>query len=174
MTNKTIRDYINLIENAQLGVAEGSLNEFSFNKDNREDGPGEDPYKRPKPTYYRHSKDFFEHFDADHFDREDMNDDTGVFKGYWGEKQIAYFKFDDPQRTGSDDPGMGWYYEPVSDEPAQPPSASPYVDKSAERNAERNRQELGMIRNWIDNSNGAVPKPGSMIHALLKKHGMLD
>lgn len=80
------------------------------------DGPGEDPYKHPKPTHYRHSIDFFGQFEADHFDHEDMDDTTGEFKGYWDYdgkmKQIASFKFDNPRRTGSDDPGMGWYYEP--------------------------------------------------------------
>ena len=84
-----------------------------------DEGSGEDPYKYPKPEAYGRSIDFFSQFEADHFDKEDMDDDTGVFKGYWdydGElKQIAYFKFDDPDRTGSDDPGMGWYYEPQNE-----------------------------------------------------------
>jgi hypothetical protein len=93
------------------GVAEG-LNEFSKNKDGREEGPGDDPYKYPKPEHYSRSGDFFEKFEADHFDHEDFDDATGTFKGYWGNTQIAYFKFNNPQRTDSEDPGMGWYYEP--------------------------------------------------------------
>jgi hypothetical protein len=77
-----------------------------------DEGGGEDPYKYPKPEHYSRSIDFFGQFEADHFDREDMDDATGVFKGYWGDTQIAYFKFDNPAQTGGDDPGMGWYYEP--------------------------------------------------------------
>jgi len=77
-----------------------------------DDGRGDDPYKHPKPEHFSRSIDFFGQFEADHFDREDMNDATGEFKGYWDKDQIAYFKFDNPKRTGSDDPGMGWYYEP--------------------------------------------------------------
>lgn len=80
------------------------------------DDSGEDPYSRPNPKYYEHSIDFFGQFEADHFDDEVFDKKTGVFKGYWddeeGRTQIAYFKFDNPRRTGSDDPGMGWYYEP--------------------------------------------------------------
>lgn len=86
------------------------------------DDSGEDPYSRPEPEYYSRSIDFFGKFEADHFDKEDFNEKTGVFKGYWdydGElKQIAYFKFDDPQQAArdfNDSPGMGWYYEPMDE-----------------------------------------------------------
>jgi hypothetical protein len=91
------------------------LNEFSFDKDGGDDG-GDDPYKYPQPEHYNRSIDFFGQFEADHFDDEEFNKATGVFKGYWddaeGRDQIAYFKFDNSRRTGDDDPGMGWYYEP--------------------------------------------------------------
>lgn len=77
---------------------------------------GEDPYSKPVPEYYSRSIDFFGRFEADHFDDEEFNEKTGEFKGYWddeeGRVQIAYFKFSDPKKTGDDDPGMGWYYEP--------------------------------------------------------------
>ena len=95
----------------EQGVAEG-LNEFA--PGNGGSG-GEDPYKAPKPQHYRRSSNYFEQFEADHFDREDFDDATGVFKGYWGSDQIAGFKFDDPSKTGSDDPGTGWYYEPQNE-----------------------------------------------------------
>lgn len=76
----------------------------------------EDPYSLPKPKYYSRSIEYFGRFEADHFDDEVFDKKTGVFKGYWddeeGRVQIGYFKFDDPRKTGSDDPGMGWYYEP--------------------------------------------------------------
>jgi hypothetical protein len=81
-----------------------------------DDGSGDDPYSRPEPEYYSRSIDFFGRFEADHFDDEEFDKATGVFKGYWddaeGRDQIAYFKFDDPEHAGDDDPGMGWYYEP--------------------------------------------------------------
>ena len=80
-----------------------------------DEGPGDDPYKYPKPRHYKRSIDYFGQFEADHFDHEDFNDATGTFKGYWGNDQIAYFKFDNPQRSGSEDPGMGWYYEPQNE-----------------------------------------------------------
>lgn len=87
------------------------------------DDPGEDPYSRPSPKPYRRSIDFFGRFEADHFDREDFDERTGVFKGYWQEDdgsftQIAYFKFDDAQQAArdfDDSPGMGWYYEPQNE-----------------------------------------------------------
>ena len=94
------------------------LNEFARDDDGRDDG-GEDPYKYPKPQHYERSIDFFGRFEADHFDDEEFDKNTGVFKGYWddeqGRDQIAYFKFDNPQRTSDDDPGMGWYYEPQNE-----------------------------------------------------------
>jgi len=95
-------------------VPNEDINEFAHSDDDR-DGPSEDPYKRPKPRHYNRSIDYFGQFEADHFDQEDFDDATGVFKGYWGATQIAYFKFDNPQRNGSDDPGMGWYYEPQNE-----------------------------------------------------------
>ena len=103
-------------------VSNRALSEFSIGGD--DDGePKDDPYKYPKPEHYRRSIDFFGKFEANHFDKEDMDDATGVFKGYWyyGNKlkQIAYFKFDNPQRTGSNDPGMGWYYEPQDEDVAE-------------------------------------------------------
>ena len=80
---------------------------------------GDDPYSKPDPRYYERSIDYFARFEADHFDDEVFDKETGVFKGYWddeeGRVQIAYFKFDDPEQTGSDDPGMGWYYEPQNE-----------------------------------------------------------
>ena len=83
------------------------------------DDSGEDPYGTPKPRHYARSSSYFEQFEADHFDDEVFDAKTGVFKGYWddeeGRVQIAYFKFDDPTRTGGDDPGMGWYYEPTNE-----------------------------------------------------------
>ena len=87
------------------------------------DDSGEDPYSRPEPTHYARSIDYFGRFEADHFDDEVFDKATGVFKGYWddeeGRVQIGYFKFDDPARTGSDDPGMGWYYEPQNESVAE-------------------------------------------------------
>jgi len=94
-------------------LSEG-INEFAPGAGGSDDGD-EDPYKYPKPESYRRSIDFFGRFEADHFDREDFDEATGVFKGYWGTTQIAYFKFNDPARTDSDDPGMGWYYEPQNE-----------------------------------------------------------
>jgi hypothetical protein len=94
------------------------INEFAPGAGGSDDG-GEDPYKYPKPESYRRSIDFFGKFEADHFDREDFDEATGVFKGYWGTTQIAYFKFNDPARTDSDDPGMGWYYEPQNESVAE-------------------------------------------------------
>jgi len=88
-----------------------------------DDDNGEDPYKYPQPEHYSRSIDFFGRFEADHFDDEEFDKATGVFKGYWddaeGRDQIAYFKFDNPRRTGSDDPGMGWYYEPQNESVAE-------------------------------------------------------
>jgi len=105
---------------AAMGTEE--LNEFSFGGDD-DDTPKDDPYKYPKPEQYRRSIDFFGKFEANHFDKEDMNDATGEFKGYWyydgKPRQIAYFKFNNPQRTGSNDPGMGWYYEPQDEDIAE-------------------------------------------------------
>jgi hypothetical protein len=87
-----------------------------------DDGGGEDPYKYPQPEHYSRSIDFFGQFEADHFDDEVFDKATGEFRGYWddqeGRDQIAYFKFDNPQRTGDDDPGMGWYYEPQNESAA--------------------------------------------------------
>ena len=109
---------MNLIESmqslrARLQAIEEGLVEFVHS--DSEDGPGEDPYKRPKPKHYARSIDYFGQFEADHFDHEKVNDAEGTFKGYWGSDQIAGFKFDDPSKTGSDDPGTGWYYEPMNE-----------------------------------------------------------
>lgn len=104
----------------QESSAEVHLTEFTPPNDSWGDNGDQDPYGTPKPEHYSRSIDFFGRFEADHFDQEDMNDDTGEFKGYWyyGNelKQIAYFKFDNPKRTGSNHPGMGWYYEPQNEE----------------------------------------------------------
>ncbi len=149
------------------GVGESLVKEFS-NGHSRDDDSGEDPYKYPKPEHYGRSIDFFGQFEADHFDHEEMNDATGVFKGYWDNDQIAYFKFDNPAKTGSDDPGMGWYYEPQSDIGSDDISDKPAVDTSAQRK----QQELSMISAFL--KSGQTPKPGSQIHALMKKHGIAE
>ena len=90
------------------------------------DDDHQDPYGAPKPEHYDRSIDFFGQFEADHFDEEDMNDATGEFKGYWyydgKPRQIAYFKFDNPRRTGSNHPGVGWYYEPQNEDVAEGPN----------------------------------------------------
>ena len=146
-------------------MAEGSLDEFAPGAG---DEGGEDPYKYPKPKRYARSADYFGQFEADHFDREKFDDATGVFKGYWGQTPIAYFKFSNPARTGSDDPGMGWYYEPESISRGNDASAAPVVDRSAERK----QQELGMINAFL--KSGQTPKPGSQIYQLMKRHGMME
>lgn len=153
---------------------QGGLNEFApAGRDpwGDDEEPGSDPYSQPEPKHYSRSIDFFGKFEADHFDREDMNDATGEFKGYWDYdgklKQIAYFKFDKPNQAGSDDPGMGWYYEPNEDSDAGT-SATPAVDTSAQRK----QQELGMIDAFL--KSGQKAKPGSQIYALMKKHGMAE
>jgi hypothetical protein len=146
-------------------VSEGDLNEFAPGAG---DDGGEDPYKYPKPKSYRRSIDFFGQFEADHFDREDMNDATGEFKGYWGKTQIAYFKFDNPAKTGSDDSGMGWYYEPNTDSNDSTTSSTPAVDTSAQRK----QQELSMIDAFL--KSGQQAKPGSQIHSMMKRHGLLE
>ena len=145
------------------GVAEG-LNEFAPGAGG-DDGDA-DPYRYPKPTQFNRSVDYFGQFEADHFDREDFDDTTGVFKGYWGNTQIAYFKFDNPEKTGSDDPGMGWYYEPESDSPSN--STSTTVDNSEERK----KQELNMINAFL--KSGQQPKPGSQIYQLMKRNGLAE
>ena len=147
------------------GVAEGNLNEFAPGAG---DEGGEDPYKYPKPERYRRSADYFGKFEADHFDREDFDDDTGVFKGYWGRTQIAYFKFDNPQKTGGDDPGMGWYYEPAPDGSSDNSTAVPSVNNADERK----QQELNMIRAFLKSGNR--PNPDSQIGRLMKKHGVAE
>lgn len=133
---------------------------------------GEDPYGQPKPEYYPRSSSYFEKFEADHFDKEDFDNATGVFKGYWENDngsftQIGYFKFDNPKRTGGDDPGMGWYYEPMEDSDAGA-SVKPAVDDSQQRK----QQELSMINAFL--KSGQTPKPGSQIYGLMKKHGMVE
>lgn len=124
--------------NPDRSMREGSLNEFApagsgggniprgpRGRDpwGGNDGPGDDPYKYPKPEHYRRSIDYFEKFEANHFDKEEFDEKTGVFKGYWFDRdapngliQIGYFKFSNPAKNGDNDPGMGWYYEPDIDE----------------------------------------------------------
>jgi len=143
------------------------LNEFAPGAGG-DDEAGDDPYKYPKPEQYRRSADYFGQFEADHFDREDFDDAAGEFKGYWGDKQIAYFKFDNPARTGSDDPGRGWYYEPQSGSSVNNTSAAPAVDSSDERT----QQELSMIRAFLKSGN--QPSPGSQIYNLMKRHGVAE
>ena len=148
---------------------EGSLNEFAPGSGG-DDDISDDPYKYPEPKRYGRSVNFFGQFEADHFDREDMNDATGEFKGYWNSdgkpKQIAYFKFDNPARTGGDDSGMGWYYEPQSDSRSDNVSAKPAVDNFKKLK----QQELDMIRAFLKSGNR--PSPGSQIYQLMKKHGI--
>ena len=142
------------------------LNEFAPGAG--DEGGGEDPYKYPKPKRYARSADYFGQFEADHFDREKFDDATGVFKGYWGQTPIAYFKFADPARTSGDDPGMGWYYEPESISRGNDASAAPAVDRSDERK----QQELGMIDAFLKSGNR--PNPDSQIGRLMKRHGMTE
>ena len=151
----------------EQGVA-GGLNEFAPPGFNGGDDGDADPYRYPKPESYSHSIDFFGKFEADHFDREDFDDATGVFKGYWGDTQIAYFKFNNPARTGNDDPGMGWYYEPESNGNSDTTSTKPAVDNSEQRK----QQELGMIRAFLKSGNR--PTPGSQIYQLMKRHGLAE
>ena len=146
---------------------EGSLNEFAPGAGG-DDDIGDDPYKYPKPKRYNRSADYFEQFEADHFDREDFDDDTGVFKGYWGNTQIAYFKFDNPARTGGNNPGMGWYYEPQTNNRGDDTNAAPAADDSAQRK----QQELSMIRAFLKSGNR--PNPDSQIGRLMKKHGLAE
>ena len=142
------------------------LNEFAPGAGG-DDEAGDDPYKYPKPKRYNRSADYFGQFEADHFEREDFDDATGVFKGYWGGKQIAYFKFDNSARTGSDDPGRGWYYEPQSGG-SDNTTAGPADDNADERK----QQELDMISQFLKSGNR--PNPDSQIGQLMKKYGMLD
>ena len=143
------------------------LNEFAPGAGG-DDEAGDDPYKYPKPKRYNRSADYFEQFEADHFDREDFDDDTGVFKGYWGNTQIAYFKFDNPARTGGNNPGMGWYYEPQTNNRGDDTNAAPAADDSAQRK----QQELSMINAFLKSGNR--PNPDSQIGRLMKKHGMTE
>ena len=143
------------------------LNEFAPGAGG-DDEAGDDPYKYPKPKRYNRSADYFEQFEADHFDREDFDDDTGVFKGYWGNTQIAYFKFDNPARTGGNNPGMGWYYEPQTNNRGDDTAAAPAADDSEERK----QQELSMINAFLKSGNR--PNPDSQIGRLMKKHGLAE
>jgi hypothetical protein len=151
----------------QQGVAKSSLNEFAPGSGNDDDS--EDPYKYPKPKSYARSADYFGQFEAGHFDREDFDDATGEFKGYWGKTQIAYFKFDNPAKTGSNDPGMGWYYEPESMADDGDTAAKPAAFDNAEQ---RKQQELGMIDTFL--KSGRAPTPGSQIYGLMKRHGLVE
>ena len=149
------------------GVAEDNLKEFAPGNGDGDEA-GDDPYKYPKPKRYNRSADYFEQFEADHFDREDFDDDTGVFKGYWGNTQIAYFKFDNPARTGGNNPGMGWYYEPQTNNRSDDTNAAPAADDSAQRK----QQELSMINAFLKSGNR--PNPDSQIGRLMKKHGLAE
>ena len=144
------------------------LNEFAPGAGD-DDEASDDPYKYPKPKRYRRSADYFGQFDADHFDREDFDDAAGEFKGYWGDKQIAYFKFDNPARTGSDDPGRGWYYEPQSGSRDDNISAEPAAFDNSEQ---RKQQELSMINAFL--KSGQTPKSGSQIDSMMKRYGMTE
>ena len=150
----------------QEGVAEG-LNEFATGSGDGDSD--EDPYKYPKPESYRRSVDFFGKFEAGHFDREDFDDATGVFKGYWGPTQIAYFKFANPAKTSSEDPGIGWYYEPESSASNDTTNAKPAAFGNSEQ---RKQQELGMIDVFLKSGNR--PNPDSQIGQLMKKHGVAE
>ena len=153
----------------EAGVAEDSLIEFApVGQGPWGDDGDADPYRYPKPKSYSRSIDFFGQFEADHFDHEDFDNDTGEFKGYWGNTQIAYFKFNNPEKTGSDDPGMGWYYEPEADSNSNNASAAPAIDNSKQRK----QQELGMIDAFL--KSGQTPKPGSQIYSLMKRHGLVE
>jgi hypothetical protein len=167
--NKSVskEEYLKLLAyKKSQAVAEGTLNEFAPGAG--DEGGGEDPYRYPKLEHYARSVDYFSQFEADHFDREDFDDDTGVFKGYWGSTQIAYFKFDNPARTGGDDPGMGWYYEPESAGKGADTGAAPAVDNADERK----QQELSMIDAFLKSGNR--PNPDSQIGRLMKKHGLAE
>ena len=153
--------------NVYAQYVSADLNEFAPGNGG-DDEAGDDPYKYPKPKRYNRSADYFEQFEADHFDREDFDDDTGVFKGYWGNTQIAYFKFDNPARTGGNNPGMGWYYEPELSGRSDDTNAAPAVDRSEERK----QQELSMINTFLKSGNR--PSPGSQIYNLMKKHGVAE
>lgn len=83
------------------------------------DDSGEDPYQLRR---YNRSADFFDQFDSGGVDKQKFDKATGEYEGYYfdrdaasGITQIAYFKFDDPTKIGDNDPGVGWYYEPVDE-----------------------------------------------------------
>lgn len=83
------------------------------------DDNGEDPYQLRR---YNRSADFFDQFDSDGVDKQKFDKKTGEYEGYYfdrdaasGITQIAYFKFDDPTKIGDNDPGVGWYYEPIDE-----------------------------------------------------------
>lgn len=160
------RNRFKSLHKLQSPLEESPLHEFAPGSGG-DDNIGDDPYKYPTPKRYNRSADYFEQFEADHFDREDFDDDTGVFKGYWDNKQIAYFKFDNPARTGGNNPGMGWYYEPKSSGRSDN-TAAPAADDSAQRK----QQELSMIRAFLKSGNR--PNPDSQIGRLMKKHGMTE
>jgi hypothetical protein len=114
-----IRHVEQMLTNMPDNLDEQGVAEFARSGSGGDDGPGDDPYKYSQPKHYSQAIDFFGQFEAEHFDKEDMDDATGTFKGYWyieGKPvQIAYFKFDNPRRTSDRHPGMGWYYEPDPD-----------------------------------------------------------
>jgi hypothetical protein len=137
------------------------------------DGGGDDPYKYPQPEHYSRSIDFFGRFEADHFDDEEFDKATGVFKGYWddqeGRDQIAYFKFDNPQRTGDDDSGMGWYYEPQNESVAER-----MLPKSAFAGSDKNK--LGPAGQWKNTGpkKNKPAKAGDLVGSMEEEKQRLD
>jgi hypothetical protein len=148
-----------------------SLKEFSRG-DNGDDEGGDDPYKYPEPEHFNRSIDFFGQFEAEHFDEEDMNDETGEFKGYWNYdgklRQIAYFKFDNPKRTGSNHPGMGWYYEPQNEGVAE---GKEEYNRELNQKGFRFEQEINGVTYRVSNVKGG--SDNIKIHALDKKQKVI-
>lgn len=142
------------------------------------DGSGDDPYSRPEPEYYSRSIDFFGKFEADHFDKEDFNEKTGVFKGYWENNdgslvQIAYFKFDDPRQAArefDDSPGMGWYYEPVDEGVAEASLATMRAYFAGDKDA-RDPTKLAQMRQYYADLEKKEKERGQKYKADLEKRG---
>jgi hypothetical protein len=198
------------------GMREGSLNEFApagsgggntprgprgrgGDPWGGNDGPGNDPYKYPKPEHYRRSIDYFEKFEANHFDKEEFDEKTGVFKGYWFDRdapngliQIGYFKFSNPAKNGDNDPGMGWYYEPDIDEGVAEGYPSPhdydsdidyynavdrYLGKKGPRPGDEDYELYAPGDDFGDEENDMNEAPGSTPHTnypVTKLGGALD
>lgn len=67
-----------------------------------------------KTTHYDQAIDFYGMFEADELDKEEMDQENGVFRGYKEDengkmKLVAYFKFDNPENIDDEDPGEGWF-----------------------------------------------------------------